>query len=107
MGASSSGSVSRKVTQSIISNFHTLLKQKAIVKRQLQAGPDDDGKLKQRLEELELKLKENGGLEAYQAASRLGQTDDRGGDSSKVLVEWLKGGKGNAQIQAYELHPLR
>jgi 25S rRNA (adenine2142-N1)-methyltransferase len=53
--------VSRKVTQSTISQFHTLLKQ-------------------------------IGGLKAYQEASRLGQADDRGGDSSKILVGWLREG---------------
>ena len=31
-----------------------------------------------------------GGLEAYQSASILGQDEQRGGDTSKVLVKWLK-----------------
>jgi 25S rRNA (adenine2142-N1)-methyltransferase len=30
-----------------------------------------------------------GGIDAYQKASQLGQSSARGGDSSKVLVEWL------------------
>ncbi|KAJ4353992.1 25S rRNA (adenine2142-N1)-methyltransferase [Didymosphaeria variabile] len=36
-------------------------------------------------------IEENGGLEVYQAASKQGQSKDRGGDSSKVLVDWLLG----------------
>jgi 25S rRNA (adenine2142-N1)-methyltransferase len=36
-------------------------------------------------------IEENGGLKVYQAASKQGQSKDRGGDSSKVLVEWLRG----------------
>ncbi|CBY01028.1 hypothetical protein IAQ61_011924 [Plenodomus lingam] len=35
------------------------------------------------------KIEENGGIKLYQAASKQGQAKDRGGDSSKVLVEWL------------------
>lgn len=35
-------------------------------------------------------IEENGGLQVYQAASKQGQSKDRGGDSSKVLVEWLR-----------------
>lgn len=35
-------------------------------------------------------IEENGGLEVYQAASKQGQSKDRGGDSSKVLVDWLR-----------------
>jgi 25S rRNA (adenine2142-N1)-methyltransferase len=88
--------VSRKVTQSTISQFHTLLKQKAIVKRQIAATgeKDDDGhkELLARLVEIENKLEASGGLKAYQEASRLGQAEDRGGDSSKILVGWLKEG---------------
>jgi len=30
-----------------------------------------------------------GGLETYQRASLIGQRNDRGGDSSKILMEWL------------------
>lgn len=88
--------VSRKVTQSTISQFHTLLKQKAIVKRQIAAVGDDDEsgnkELLGRLVDIEGKLEGIGGLKAYQEASRLGQADDRGGDSSKILVGWLKEG---------------
>lgn len=41
-------------------------------------------------EKLALEIEENGGIELYQAASKQGQSKDRGGDSSKVLVEWIR-----------------
>lgn len=87
--------VSRKVTQSTISQYHTLLKQKAIVKRQVatQGTEGEDSKdLLDRLVDIDKKLEDLGGLKAYQEASRLGQAEDRGGDSSKILVGWLKDG---------------
>jgi 25S rRNA (adenine2142-N1)-methyltransferase len=88
--------VSRKVTQSTISQFHTLLKQKSILKRQIAATGDNDENgskdLLTRLVEIENSLEKIGGLKAYQEASRLGQADDRGGDSSKILVGWLREG---------------
>jgi len=34
-------------------------------------------------------IEDNGGLELYQQASLTGQRNDRGGDSSKVLVDWI------------------
>lgn len=39
---------------------------------------------------LQQEIESNGGLATYQQASLLGQSHDRGGDSSKVLVDWLK-----------------
>lgn len=38
---------------------------------------------------IQAQLDAQGGLEAYQAASMTGQRNERGGDTSKVLVEWL------------------
>ncbi|EDO19274.1 hypothetical protein Kpol_1036p16 [Vanderwaltozyma polyspora DSM 70294] len=35
-------------------------------------------------------IHERGGLKDYQLASRVGQDNNRGGDSSKKLIEWLK-----------------
>ncbi|EOA89332.1 25S rRNA (adenine2142-N1)-methyltransferase [Exserohilum turcicum] len=40
--------------------------------------------------EIERAIEKNGGIKAYQAASKQGQAKDRGGDSSKLLVEWLQ-----------------
>lgn len=41
-------------------------------------------------EEIARAIEKNGGIKTYQAASKQGQAKDRGGDSSKVLVEWLQ-----------------
>jgi 25S rRNA (adenine2142-N1)-methyltransferase len=41
-------------------------------------------------EDLEKAIEKNGGITTYQAASKQGQAKDRGGDSSKVLVDWLR-----------------
>jgi len=41
-------------------------------------------------EKLTKAIEENGGLKVYQAASKQGQSKERGGDSSKVLIEWLQ-----------------
>ncbi|KAF2861995.1 hypothetical protein K470DRAFT_229696 [Piedraia hortae CBS 480.64] len=38
---------------------------------------------------LRTKLADLGGIESYQAASSQGQAVDRGGDSSRILIEWL------------------
>ena len=38
-------------------------------------------------------IEKNGGIKMYQAASKQGQAKDRGGDSSKLLVDWLQQSK--------------
>jgi 25S rRNA (adenine2142-N1)-methyltransferase len=42
---------------------------------------------------LQKAIDQNGGIKVYQAASKQGQAKIRGGDSSKVLVEWLQEAK--------------
>lgn len=71
---------SSKATRSTIRSYHTLQK------RLLLALSNGDTAL---AESLQSELSANGGLEAYQAASTLGQSAERGGDTSKLLVEWL------------------
>ncbi|KAL7421307.1 25S rRNA (adenine2142-N1)-methyltransferase [Cryptotrichosporon argae] len=114
--------VSSKVTQSTISRFHTLLKRRARLERELVsaearggggAGRPGSGwggggsvraggseavvrggtgaaELRAELAGVAAEMDGLGGLEAYQAASVLGQSGERGGDSSKVLVSWLR-----------------
>jgi 25S rRNA (adenine2142-N1)-methyltransferase len=38
-------------------------------------------------------IEAQGGIKTYQRASLLGQTNERGGDSSKILMGWLKSAK--------------
>lgn len=42
------------------------------------------------LGKIDSEIKKRGGLETYQTASTLGQDGKRGGDSSKILVKWIK-----------------
>jgi 25S rRNA (adenine2142-N1)-methyltransferase len=74
-------SVSSKATRNVIRTYHTLEKERA---KALAAG--DDAKAVALAKEIELQ----GGIEGYQRASLIGQTKERGGDSSRVLMEWLE-----------------
>lgn len=73
-------SQSKKATQSTIRSHHQLSKQIAV------AESRGD---KASIAELNTRLREQGGLEAYQRASIQGQAKERGGDSSIVLMNWL------------------
>ncbi|KAL2067976.1 hypothetical protein VTL71DRAFT_16074 [Oculimacula yallundae] len=74
-------SISSKATRTLIRTHHTLEKQKA---KALADG--DDTKAAVIAKQIELQ----GGIESYQRASLTGQTNERGGDSSKILMEWLE-----------------
>lgn len=67
-------------SRSIIRTHHTLQKDHAAAVKRGDAEAAD---------QLALAIEKNGGIKAYQAASKQGQAKDRGGDSSKVLVDWL------------------
>ena len=72
--------ISSKATQSAIRAHHELNKQVA------RARKDRD---QDRVVALLDEFNRTGGLQSYQKASIQGQATDRGGDSSKVLVDWL------------------
>ncbi|KAI2784982.1 putative methyltransferase-domain-containing protein [Daldinia loculata] len=74
-------SISRKATRTLINSHHVLEKMKA------QAVAKGDIATQAAVE---AEIAALGGLEKYQQASLQGQRLDRGGDSSRVLVEWLK-----------------
>ncbi|KAL1616224.1 25S rRNA (adenine2142-N1)-methyltransferase [Diplodia seriata] len=74
-------SLSAKATATIIRTHHQLQKAHA---QAVKAG--DHAKAA----EIQNKIDENGGLKTYQAASITGQSSERGGDSSRVLVDWLQ-----------------
>ncbi|KAH8674087.1 putative methyltransferase-domain-containing protein [Xylariales sp. PMI_506] len=74
-------SISRKATKALINAHHVLEKRKA------QAIAKGD-KLEEAAADRE--IADLGGIEKYQQASLQGQRTDRGGDSSKVLMGWLK-----------------
>ncbi|KAJ9098607.1 hypothetical protein QFC21_004254 [Naganishia friedmannii] len=83
---------SHKSTQSTISLFHTLLKRKAQAQKALSnaCSSSQASALQAQLGAVETEIEEQGGLDTYQRASTLGQSSERGGDSSVVLIEWLK-----------------
>lgn len=83
---------SHKSTQSTISSFHILLKRKAQAQKALSnaCSSDQASALQTQLAAVEKEIAEQGGLDTYQKASTLGQSSERGGDSSVVLIEWLK-----------------
>lgn len=74
-------SISRKATRTLINNIHTLEKKK---QRAIEKG-DKAGETA-----IAAEISALGGIEQYQQASLQGQRTDRGGDSSRMLMEWLK-----------------
>lgn len=46
--------------------------------------------LRQELDKICGEIDSIGGLSSYQEASKLGQSVERGGDSAKVLIVWLR-----------------
>ena len=73
-------SLSSRVTRKLIRSHHTLQKQ---LSSALSSNNDELATL------LKAQLNESGGLQTYQRASMTGQSSERGGDSSRVLMEWL------------------
>lgn len=74
-------SLSSKATRTLIRSHHQLQKAHA----QALASNDEI-----RAAKLQAEIDANGGIEMYQEASKKGQSSERGGDSSRLLVEWLR-----------------
>ncbi|MCJ1390745.1 hypothetical protein MMC18_003606 [Xylographa bjoerkii] len=72
--------LSSRTTRNVIRKHHTLQKQLS------QAVAANDFTL---ATSLQCQIDAAGGLSTYQRASILGQSASRGGDSSKILMEWL------------------
>jgi 25S rRNA (adenine2142-N1)-methyltransferase len=81
LSTSQKASLSSKATRSLIRSHHNLRKEHA---KAVAAGDE------QQARDIEHRIDARGGLSSYQIASTTGQSRDRGGDSSRVLVEWLK-----------------
>jgi len=73
--------LSKQATQKLISTHHGLNRKLA------KAKAKDD---KEEIDKLNKQIMDSGGLSSYQLASKQGQSSERGGDSSLVLMEWLK-----------------
>ncbi|KAK2839346.1 hypothetical protein FQN49_006231 [Arthroderma sp. PD_2] len=74
-------SLSAKATRNLIRSHHQLHKAR------VRAVADGDDALVQRLDQ---EIAAKGGLKSYQIASKKGQSKERGGDSSHVLLQWLE-----------------
>ncbi|VVT51534.1 uncharacterized protein SAPINGB_P003128 [Magnusiomyces paraingens] len=116
LATSPAGMLPSKHTRRIIRTHHTLLKQQAIIQKdiekeiaQIKRNNQTNGanitkhalevptltsekltELQNSLESINKQIEENGGIEIYQKASISGQDNSRGGDTSKLLIEWLQ-----------------
>jgi 25S rRNA (adenine2142-N1)-methyltransferase len=72
--------LSAKATRNLIRSHHRLLKART---QALEAGDED------LVRSLDSQIQANGGLESYQLASKIGQSLERGGDTSKLLIDWI------------------
>jgi 25S rRNA (adenine2142-N1)-methyltransferase len=79
--AKPSRTISSKATRTLIRSHHALEKAKT------QALTEGNTALAAALQN---QINAQGGLEGYQRASLQGQSNDRGGDSSKILMQWLQ-----------------
>ena len=89
--------LSAKATRSLIRSHHNLNKAHATA-----LAANDTAKAAT----IAAEIKAKGGLESYQLASTIGQSSSRGGDSSKVLVEWLKADFAQANANGERLRML-
>jgi hypothetical protein len=71
-------------SRALIRQFHILLKRQAQLKSQQQ-----DVATASALVDVEREIEKLGGLGAYQRMSAIGQGNDRGGGSERVLIGWL------------------
>ncbi|KAI9793379.1 MAG: hypothetical protein M1816_000271 [Peltula sp. TS41687] len=73
--------LSSKATRTLIRRHHQLVKQRSLA---LSKG---DAQL---ADSITAQIEAQGGLKRYQQASLQGQSGQRGGDTSKILMEWLQ-----------------
>ncbi|THZ08528.1 hypothetical protein D6C93_00488 [Aureobasidium pullulans] len=73
-------SLSSKATRNLIQTHHRL--HKALADATRQGDEQTASAIKQQIEE-------KGGLKSYQQASIQGQSGDRGGDTSRIFLDWL------------------
>lgn len=82
-------SLSSRTVRTLVRTHHTLRKQLSTAVAQ-----GDDRKT----ERLKSEIEASGGLRLYQEASMIGQSAERGGDTSRVLMEWLLGTTSSAGL---------
>lgn len=72
---------SSRATKQTINRYHQLHKRESVARA---AGQEAEAA------QLRTEIEAQGGLRSYQEASKTGQKGSRGGDTSQVLVSWLK-----------------
>ena len=92
--AGPSGSSKPAATRKVIRRFHILHKRQAQLQKFLEGErielSTQAKDAKEELQAIEQEISDMGGLEAYQKMSVIGQGNDRGGGSEKVLLEFLE-----------------
>ncbi|KAI9371122.1 putative methyltransferase-domain-containing protein [Aspergillus egyptiacus] len=89
--------LSARATRNLIRSHHTLIKLRA---QALKAGD------KALVSRLDAEIEAKGGLESYQLASKIGQSHERGGDSSKMLIDWINPRLGGLENTPFKLRVL-
>ncbi|KAI0078998.1 hypothetical protein K474DRAFT_1659699 [Panus rudis PR-1116 ss-1] len=87
--ATSTSSSNPQATRTVIRRFHVLIKRKAQLEKGLKDGKLPHAQTREELAAIEEEIQDMGGLETYQRMSSIGQGNDRGGGSEKVLIGWL------------------
>lgn len=64
--------------------------EESLIKLQQQQQDDERSMYYLYLGYLMKEIRDEGGINTYQEASRMGQDSNRGGDSSKLLIQWLR-----------------
>ena len=90
--------LSSRTTRSFVRSYHTLNKQYSAA---ISKGHTREA------QSVQAKIDASGGLPKYQEASAQGQSAQRGGDTSKVLMEWLTKGEGDDKVSVKSARPLR
>ena len=93
-----SPTLSSRTTRALVRSHHTLRKQ---VSAALSKGDTSEAQA------VQARIEASGGLLKYQEASLQGQSALRGGDTSKVLIEWLTKGDGDDISSVMGGMPLR
>ncbi|CAD6578456.1 MAG: hypothetical protein ASARMPREDX12_001950 [Alectoria sarmentosa] len=91
-------SLSSRMTRSLIRSHHILRKQFSAA-----SSKGDTGEA----QAIQAKIEGFGGLPKYQEASIQGQSAPRGGDTSRVLMDWLTKGEGEDKISVKSGGQLR
>ena len=91
--------LSAKATRTLIRSHHNLHKRYSVA---LARGDYESAN------RIEKQIQDDGGIKKYQQASTVGQSVSRGGDSSKILVEWLEPifEKGDSSYRVLEVGAL-